>query len=68
MSVLTHSPDVFRALREQPNAAGARPGTSSHIAMIKRFAKFTLALAGLAIVATAIASLKLAIYWPRLFH
>jgi len=68
MSVLTCPSDVSRALHKQPQRTLAQRDMSSHVAMLKRFAKFTLALVGFAIAVTAIASAKLAIYWPHHFH
>ena len=62
MSVLTHTPHVFREHRAQAAYA-------SHIAMIKRFAAFALTVVGFTVAAAAAVSLKLAIYWPPyLFH
>ena len=54
MSVLTHTPHVFREHRAQAASA-------SHIAMIKRFAAFALTLGGFTVAAAAAVALKLAI-------
>jgi hypothetical protein len=61
MSVLTHTPNVFREDRAQAAYA-------SHIAMIKRFAAFVLTLGGFAVAVAAVISFKLAIYLPHLPH
>jgi len=60
MSVLTHTPHVFREHRAQAAYA-------SHIAMIKRFAAFALTLGGFTVAAAAAISLKLAIHLPQYF-
>jgi hypothetical protein len=61
MSVLTHTPHLFREHRPRTDA--------SHIAMIKRFAAFALTVGGFTLAAAAAVGLKLAIYWPPyLFH
>ena len=71
MSVFSHTQDAlpaFRGMREAKNNSQSTTAPSSHVAMIKRFARFALTLAGFVTVVTAIASLKLAIYLPQFFH
>jgi hypothetical protein len=41
---------------------------ASHIAMIKRFAKFTLSMAFIAIVMTAVMAIKVVAWFPPLHH
>ena len=60
MSILTHTPHVFREHH-------ARTAGASHIAMIKRFAAFALTVGGFTVAAAAAVALKLAIYWPPYF-
>jgi hypothetical protein len=61
MSAMTFNTDRHSVLRT------ANAG-SSHVAMIKRFAKFVLALATITLVVAAVGAAKLAIYYPRFFH
>ena len=68
MSVLTPTRDVLRVYRYGLNAKTRRQADASHIAMNKRFAAFTFLLGGFAVAVTAVISLKLAIYLPRVFH
>jgi hypothetical protein len=69
MSVLAHSPDALQALRAGSRIkAGTPPAASTHIEMIKRFAKFTGALFMLALVVAAVGAIKLAAYWPHFAH
>lgn len=67
MTMLTHARSPHDLQGHDAHAAGASIG-APHLAMIGRFAKFVLTLAGFVIVITAIASLKLAIYFPGFFH
>ena len=67
MTMLTH-PTSARWL-DQPNARGSDVSNpASHVAMIKRCIKFAGALALIVIAVAAVASIKLAIYYPHYFH
>lgn len=72
MSLLTNTRSVLPiVLHRVPKAEIApRPVTvpSAHLAMIKRFATFALAFAGLAAVVAAVVTIKLSIFYPRFFH
>lgn len=52
----------------QSPPAPADGAASSHLAAIKRFAKFALAFAAIVLLVTAVAAAKLAIFYPRFFH
>ncbi len=55
------------SLHSVPLAARATLAPS-HVAMIKRFAMITLGFAALAALVATIAIVKLAIFYPHLFH
>jgi hypothetical protein len=71
MTMLTHARTPHDLRGYDAQATGASIG-APHLAMIGRFARFVLTLAGFVIAVTAVASLKLAIYLPiyvpRFFH
>lgn len=68
MSVLTHSPDTFQLHGSSKATIAAQPAASSHVEMIKRFAKFAGALLVMALAVAAVGGIKLAFYWPHFAH
>jgi hypothetical protein len=62
MSVLTHSPNLFRGFRSEARGSAR---SASHVAVIKRFAKFAGALLMMALAVATVGGIKLAFYWPH---
>jgi hypothetical protein len=67
MTMITHAHG-----RRLPHGYGASTtdgsNAASHIAMIKRFAKFTLSIALIAIAVTAIMAIKVVAWFPPFHH
>jgi hypothetical protein len=61
MTMITHAQGYSVGTADASRAA-------SHIAMIKRFAKFTLSMAFIAIVMTAVMAIKVVAWFPPLHH
>jgi hypothetical protein len=67
MTMITHAHGRQLLQGYSVGTADASRATS-HIAMIKRFAKFTLSMALIAIVMTAVMAIKVVAWFPPFHH
>jgi hypothetical protein len=63
MTMLTHTPGL-QALHEGATASRVLDG-ASHVAALKRFAKFVMGLAVIVLVVATVVGVKLAVFFPR---
>jgi hypothetical protein len=71
MSTMTHTQTIPLGVRDFADATkNADVGmlASSHLAMIKRFAKFTLMVTGFFLLMVAVMSVKYAAFYLRFVH
>jgi hypothetical protein len=66
MTMITHAHSPLLQGHGVSNADGSTG--ASHLAMIKRFAKFTLSIALIAIVMTAIMAIRVVAWFPPFHH
>jgi hypothetical protein len=64
MMTHTHTPHLLQNHSSSTSISNA----ASHVAMIKRFARFVLSIALIAIVMTAIMAIKIVAWFPPFHH
>lgn len=66
MTMLTYTRGLH--VPQQNATANRALDGASHVAALKRFAKFVMGLAVIVLVVAAVGAIKLAIFFPRFFH